>query len=72
MPSPSSETLHLNLTAYHQCAGCSCDPPPAPPGHCPPAGFAERALVDYCISLGKKAKDAGSLASTLEGQVGTH
>ncbi|PSC75579.1 pre-mRNA-splicing factor ATP-dependent RNA helicase DHX16 [Micractinium conductrix] len=31
-------------------------------------GFAERALVDYCISLGKKAKDAGGLASTLEGQ----
>lgn len=31
-------------------------------------GFAERALVEYCISLGKKAKDAGSLAATLEGQ----
>lgn len=31
-------------------------------------GFAERALVDYCVSLGKKAKDAASLAATLEGQ----
>ena len=32
-------------------------------------GFAERALVDYCVSLGKKARDAGSLAATLEAQV---
>ena len=33
------------------------------------AGFAERALVDYCISLGKRAGSAASLTSSLEGQV---
>lgn len=32
------------------------------------AGLSERALADYCISLGKRARDAGSLASQLEEQ----
>ncbi|EFN51356.1 hypothetical protein CHLNCDRAFT_59259 [Chlorella variabilis] len=45
-------------------AHCTLPQEALPLGH----GFAERALVDYCVSLGKKAKDAGALASTLEGQ----
>eukprot|EP00887_Chlorella_sp_A99_P005068 scaffold36.g5068.t1 len=31
-------------------------------------GLSERALAEYCISLAKRAKDASSLAATLEGQ----
>jgi pre-mRNA-splicing factor ATP-dependent RNA helicase DHX16 len=45
-------------------------PPPPPPkqNDCRRAGFAERALVDYCISLSKKTPNAARLATTLEAQ----
>lgn len=43
--------------------------PGAPhPNNVFPTGLSERALADYCISLGKRARDAGSLASMLEEQ----
>lgn len=56
-------TLYTTHTTVAIWSSATSQPAPPPTSH---SGLSERALADYCISLGKRARDVSSLAASLE------